>query len=79
MQKMSPFVGSTGQSEHYVRVRQAACELITSELVKGPQKGTEMRLYKLKNEEGKIGYLILWLLGVPVSLLLLIFLLRGCT
>jgi hypothetical protein len=32
-----------------------------------------------KGEEGKIGYIILWLLGVPFSALLLIFLLRGCT
>lgn len=29
------------------------------------------------NQEGKIGYLIAWLLGVPASLLLLIFLIRG--
>ena len=36
------------------------------------------RLKKLKDEEGKIGYIILWLLGVPFGLLLLIFLLRGC-
>jgi hypothetical protein len=38
-----------------------------------------MRLWNRKTEEGKIGYIILWLLGVPASLLLLIFLLRGCT
>ena len=34
---------------------------------------------KLQTEAGKVGYIILWLLGVPVSVLLLIFLLRGCT
>lgn len=27
---------------------------------------------------GKIGYILLWLLGVPIPILLLIFLLRGC-
>ena len=32
-----------------------------------------------KDQRGKIGYIILWLLGAPVSVLLLIFLLRGCT
>jgi hypothetical protein len=32
----------------------------------------------LKNQEGKIGYIILWFLGVPTSLLFVIFLLRGC-
>jgi hypothetical protein len=29
-------------------------------------------------QEGKAGYILLWLLGVPIPLLLLIFLLRGC-
>ena len=28
---------------------------------------------------GKIGYILLWLLGIPIPILLLIFLLRGCT
>lgn len=32
-----------------------------------------------KDQRGKVGYIILWLMGVPVSILLLIFLLRGCT
>ena len=27
---------------------------------------------------GKIGYVLLWLLGVPLPILLLIFVLRGC-
>jgi hypothetical protein len=30
-------------------------------------------------ERGAIGYMLLWLLGVPASLLVLVFLLRGCT
>jgi hypothetical protein len=36
------------------------------------------RLYQ-KQEEGAIGYILLWLMGVPVSVLFVIFLLRGCT
>ncbi len=32
-----------------------------------------------KNEDGKIGYIFLWLMGVPASVLFVIFLLRGCT
>ena len=32
-----------------------------------------------KDQRGKVGYIILWLLGAPVSVLLLIFLLRGRT
>jgi hypothetical protein len=30
-------------------------------------------------EQGAIGYILLWLLGVPASVLFVIFLLRGCT
>jgi hypothetical protein len=29
-------------------------------------------------QEGKAGYILLWLLGIPIPILLLIFLLRGC-
>jgi hypothetical protein len=30
-------------------------------------------------QRGKIGWLLLWLIGIPVPILLLLFLLRGCT
>ena len=29
-------------------------------------------------QEGKIGYILLWLIGVPIPVLFMIFLLRGC-
>lgn len=29
-------------------------------------------------QQGKIGYIIFWALGVPIPLLFLVFLLRGC-
>lgn len=32
-----------------------------------------------KRQVGKIGYILLWLLGIPIPILFLIFLLRGCT
>ncbi len=32
----------------------------------------------LKAQTGKIGYILLWLLGVPIPLLVLFFLFRGC-
>ncbi len=28
---------------------------------------------------GKIGWILLWLLGIPIPVLLILFLLRGCT
>ena len=33
---------------------------------------------RLSQENGAVGYIFLWLLGVPASVLFLIFLLRGC-
>jgi hypothetical protein len=32
-----------------------------------------------KAQEGKIGWILLWLLGIPIPVLLILFLLRGCT
>jgi len=32
-----------------------------------------------RTQAGKAGYILLWLLGVPIPILFLIFLLRGCT
>ena len=29
-------------------------------------------------EKGAIGYILMWLLGIPIPILLAIFLLRGC-
>jgi hypothetical protein len=31
------------------------------------------------DRSGKVGYLILWLLGIPIPILLLFFVMRGCT
>jgi len=30
-------------------------------------------------QQGRAGYILLWLLGVPIPILFLIYLLRGCT
>ncbi|HSN21671.1 MAG TPA: hypothetical protein VLS49_13395 [Usitatibacter sp.] len=30
-------------------------------------------------QEGRVGYILLWLIGVPIPVLFLIYLLRGCT
>jgi hypothetical protein len=34
---------------------------------------------KRRREAGKAGWILLWLLGVPIPVLLVLFLLRGCT
>jgi len=33
---------------------------------------------RLAKTEGRIGYILMWFLGVPIPLLLLIYFLRGC-
>jgi len=33
----------------------------------------------LKNESGKIGWILLWALGIPIPVLLILFVIRGCT
>lgn len=35
------------------------------------------QIEKYVNESGKIGYALLWLLGVPLPILLIIYLIRG--
>jgi len=41
-----------------------------------------MRRLQLKlrrAQEGKWGYVLAWLVGIPIPVLLLVYLLRGCT
>jgi len=33
----------------------------------------------LNNEKGKIGWILLWVLGIPIPILVVLFVLRGCT
>jgi hypothetical protein len=47
-----------------------------------PDDGSQVHIAEIpmKNlQEGKAGYILLWLLGVPIPILFLIYLLRGCT
>jgi hypothetical protein len=34
---------------------------------------------KLKEEDGKLGWLFLWAIGIPIPVLLILFVMRGCT
>ena len=46
-----------------------------------PKQGVPRRLAskeRRRAESGGIGYILLWLLGVPLPVLAVIFLLRGC-
>jgi hypothetical protein len=33
----------------------------------------------LQRQSGKLGWILLWAIGVPIPVLLVLFLLRGCT
>jgi hypothetical protein len=33
----------------------------------------------LRKQAGKVGWAVLWLLGVPIPILIILFLVRGCT
>lgn len=37
------------------------------------------RLKEFSHQTGKIGYILLWLLGIPLPILIVMFLLCGCT
>jgi hypothetical protein len=39
----------------------------------------KVRLKMHNPESGKVGWILLWAVGVPIPVLLLLFLLRGCT
>ena len=44
----------------------------------GGDMKTQFAALKRRIEEGKAGYILLWLLGVPIPILFIVFLLRGC-
>lgn len=42
-------------------------------------KGSNMNLFReFTSRQGKIGYILAWAVGIPVPLLIIVFLLRGC-
>jgi hypothetical protein len=48
--------------------------------MKEDRKGlTDMKFAERLREKGAAGYILLWLLGIPIPILFIIFLLRGCT
>ena len=38
----------------------------------------QLRTRFVDKQEGKMGYIIAWALGVPIPILLLVYLVRGC-
>jgi hypothetical protein len=55
-------------------------DVVWHSLIFTTTKGENMRLtINRKLEEGKVGWVFLWLIGIPIPVLLILFLLRGCT
>jgi len=42
-------------------------------------RSKSMERLKRWKQQGKMGYILLWALGVPIPVLFLFYLLRGCT
>lgn len=40
---------------------------------------SEFKNQWLQRQQGKAGWILLWLLGIPIPVLFVLFLLRGCT
>jgi hypothetical protein len=59
-------------------VRLRACPLRFT-TTQGVTMQIPSRPHRYQQEQGAIGYILLWFLGVPASVLFVIFLLRGCT
>ena len=36
-------------------------------------------MHSVRDQSGKLGWILLWALGVPIPILLVLFVLRGCT
>jgi len=51
----------------------------TSENSRSRNPNRKMKTSDHHDEKGAMGYIFLWLLGIPIPILLIIFLLRGCT
>ena len=53
--------------------------ICTRNLYGEPMKRYLPSLPSLQRQQGKWGYILLWALGVPIPVLFLFYLLRGCT
>jgi hypothetical protein len=65
--------GEEGFHDHRLLLAAGVFSLLNNE------RTFHMRFTAKIKEAGATGYILLWLLGIPIPILLLIFLLRGCT
>lgn len=46
--------------------------------MKAIQEKETLKLSLLQNTQGKVGWAILWMLGIPLPVLLIFYFIRGC-
>jgi len=54
-------------------------DFIAKEKFSNAELNENMKLNNKTSIKGATGYILLWLLGIPIPVLLIVFLLRGCT
>lgn len=64
--------------ERYRYARERATKEVDAFSDRQAQSNPESETRTIAGEDGAIGYIVLWLMGVPAGLLFFIFLLRGC-
>jgi hypothetical protein len=47
--------------------------------IRFPALSRAMGMSSLQRQTGKLGWILLWAIGVPIPVLLVLYLLRGCT
>jgi hypothetical protein len=47
-----------------------SADMVSSEHPRDPETG---------RESGKVGWILLWLIGIPIPILLILYVMRGCT
>jgi len=64
--------------ERYGYARERAMQEVDAFFDRHVRSHSSDETRSLEEEDGAIGYILLWLMGVPAGLLFFIFLLRGC-
>jgi hypothetical protein len=63
----------------YTAALRVSLDFIAKEKFSKAELNENMKLNNKTSIKGATGYILLWLLGIPIPVLLIIFLLRGCT
>jgi hypothetical protein len=66
-------------SSFVIRHSRAPARPIRAENTRPPKHNAMKKLADKAGESGKLGWIFLWLLGVPIPVLIILYLLRGCT